>query len=65
MKALDRALSVMLRCNFDQENFKVMDSWLAQLGEAFGGDPRFTLHLHPVGRWGGANDGELVVMEDA
>ncbi len=52
---------VTLRTNFDQENHARLDEYLALIGTQFGGDPRFVVALHAIGKWGGPNDANLAV----
>ncbi len=56
--------AVTLRVNLDQENLASMPEFIARLAAAFAGDRRFRLHLHRVGRWGGANDARLKILDD-
>lgn len=51
--------SVAVRVNFDQRNFARIGAFIESLSEDFGGDPRFRLRFHSVGKWGGANDENL------
>ena len=50
---------VAVRVNFDQQNFEHLAPFIDVLGEDFGGDRRYRLRFHPVGRWGGDNDHNL------
>jgi uncharacterized protein len=52
---------VAIRVNFDRENVPRLAPFIEALSEDFGGDPRFLLRFHPVGRWGGENDERLAV----
>ncbi|ULH17459.1 radical SAM protein (plasmid) [Deinococcus sp. KNUC1210] len=55
-----------LRINFSPDNYDDAPAFISTLGETFGYDPRFKLHAHPVGRWGGEQDEQLNVygMDD-
>lgn len=61
MRRMDEPFLVDLRLNFDRGNRERMPDLLQQIEDDFGDDPRFRLHFHPVGRWGGANDDQLDV----
>jgi uncharacterized protein len=52
---------VAIRVNFDRDNVPRLSPFIEALSEDFGGDPRFLLRFHPVGRWGGENDERLDV----
>jgi uncharacterized protein len=65
MKTLERDFKVALRVNLDQENQPFAEAFVRMLGRTFGNDSRFSLHLHKVGKWGGANDENLPVFEDS
>lgn len=52
---------VAIRVNFDRGNVPRLAPFIEALSEDFGGDPRFLLRFHPVGRWGGENDERLDV----
>ncbi|MFC6660217.1 radical SAM protein [Deinococcus multiflagellatus] len=43
---------VQLRINLDKENLAIASGFVTTLGEQFGHDRRFQLHVHPVERWG-------------
>lgn len=64
LKGLQAEFQVTLRINLDQENYPQSQKFIRLLGATFGSDPRFELHLHPVGKWGGANDQSLKVLDD-
>ncbi|MET0621630.1 MAG: radical SAM protein [Pyrinomonadaceae bacterium] len=61
LKARDDEFSVRIRVNYDQENHPHLEEFLALVRQEFGGDPRFAVAFHGVGRWGGANDAALPV----
>ena len=52
---------VGLRVNFDWENAPHMDRFLDMTSAAFGGDERFQLNFHRIGKWGGDRDDQLEV----
>jgi uncharacterized protein len=58
---------VLLRVNFDQVNSKGLPQFIDLLSNEFANDPRFSLSLKEVGKWGGPNDAQLDVCgsEDA
>ncbi len=64
LKSIEEPFGVTLRINLDQENVPQAQPFIRRLGETFGGDRRFRLHLHKVGRWGGSNDEALQVLPD-
>jgi uncharacterized protein len=51
--------SARIRVNFDRENAARLDGLLDLLREDLGGDARFCVAFHAVGRWGGTRDGRL------
>ncbi len=57
----DERLSVTIRINFDRENGPHLGRFLELLEKDFARDPRFSLLLRAVGRWGGSNDANLEV----
>lgn len=59
LRARTAQFEVIVRVNFDRENFPRLGALLEVLSEEFGGDPRFRLSFHAVGRWGGGNDDAL------
>lgn len=61
LKRIDEEYVVRLRVNYDHDNYPHLDRLLALLQQEFGGDPRFGVAFHGVGRWGGANDQALSV----
>lgn len=52
---------VRVRVNYDKENHPYLEDLLLLLEKEFGGDDRFTVGFHGVGRWGGPNDKDLEV----
>jgi len=64
MKDGRRDFVVTVRVNIDQENLSGIPAFVERLAAAFTGDRRFRLHLHKVGRWGGANDSNLKIFDD-
>lgn len=61
MKARDASFLIVLRVNFDRDNYPRLAPFLEALGEDFAGDPRFLLRFRAVGRWGGDNDDRIDV----
>jgi uncharacterized protein len=57
------AFKVALRVNFDRGNRDNIQELLDLLNKQFGGDARFGIALHAVGRWGGDNDESLDVCD--
>jgi uncharacterized protein len=53
--------SVLIRVNFDQQNYPRLEQFFDLVAAELGGDPRFKLGFFPVGRWGGPNDERLSV----
>jgi uncharacterized protein len=52
---------VRVRVNYDRENHPYLEELLLLLQKEFGGDDRFTVAFHGVGKWGGPNDKDLAV----
>lgn len=50
---------VDLRINFDRNNAPLLNDFLETVERTFERDPRFTLRLRAVGKWGGDNDANL------
>ncbi len=63
IKRLPFDFEIQLRVNFDHDTMESMPKFIAEIGEQFGGDPRFQLFFRPVGRWGGVNDDCLSICD--
>ncbi len=64
LKALaqrDENFHIGLRVNFDQTSAHGLSEFVDLMANEFRHDPRYSLHLHPVGKWGGPNDAQLDV----
>jgi uncharacterized protein len=61
LKKIEEHYVVRLRVNYDRENYPHLDPLLALFQQEFGGDPRFGVAFHGVGKWGGSNDPALAV----
>lgn len=64
LKSLSRRpenYSVVLRVNYDRQNHPHVPELLDLVQRELGGDSRFLLRFHSVGRWGGENDSQLDV----
>jgi uncharacterized protein len=59
LRARKERFRVNVRVNYDRDNFPRLGTFLEALSEDFGGDDRFRLRFRAVGKWGGANDGNL------
>jgi uncharacterized protein len=57
----DEEFQVRLRINFDQVNAGSLPKFMELLAEEFRDDPRYTIALHAIGKWGGPNDANLDV----
>lgn len=57
----DADFLVHLRFNFDRHNSADIPEFMDLLEHHLGKDPRFQLHLFPIGKWGGEKDDELEV----
>jgi uncharacterized protein len=55
---------VRLRVNFTPDVVREIPRFLAFVGDLFGGDTRFSIHFHPVGRWGGPHDDQLETCDN-
>jgi uncharacterized protein len=67
LKALagkDQDFRVVLRVNFNPANAGGLSGFVEMLSQEFKGDPRYSLALKAVGRWGGSNDDQLDVCGD-
>jgi uncharacterized protein len=53
--------NVFIRVNFDNTNVHKLTPLVEMIREHFGGDSRFQVRFHPVGKWGGPHDDELDV----
>jgi uncharacterized protein len=58
-----RGFHLSVRVNFSPENLPRIPEFVRFLGGEFGGDPRFSLRFHPVGKWGGPKDDQLIVCD--
>lgn len=56
--------SVVVRINFDKENYPLLHDFLSLLEADFAHDQRFKVAFHAVGQWGGPNDADLAVCGD-
>ena len=63
LKQREETFRVRIRVNYDRENYPYLEELLSLLEKDFGGDRRFMVAFHGVGRWGGANDGNLAVYD--
>ena len=63
LQQLDAKFKVALRVNFDRDNRNSIQDLVKLLNGQFGGDSRFGIALHAVGRWGGDNDDKLDVCD--
>lgn len=61
LKAREDNYFVKLRVNFDRETYPHLEKLLQLIQEEFGGDPRFGIAFHGVGKWGGPKDETLPV----
>ena len=59
LKQREDEFRVRIRVNYDRENYPYLEDLLLLLGKDFGGDHRFSVAFHSVGKWGGANDANL------
>ena len=57
----DDHFHVALRVNISRANASGLSQFVDLISESFTGDPRFTLSLKTVGKWGGPNDPQLDV----
>ncbi len=53
--------TIRIRVNFDRNNHSKMEPFLDLIQKGMGGDSRFHLAFHGVGKWGGDNDENLEV----
>jgi len=65
MRASSLEFKVCLRIHVTPSNFPFMSEFLSRIRQEFLVDPRFTLLLKAVGRWGGPNDDKIEVFEGA
>ena len=54
---------VIIRVNFDPDSATRMERFVEKISATFAGDERFFIDFHPVGRWGGPNDGSVPVCD--
>ena len=59
MRCLRVDFHLRIRVNFDKTNSPTMERFVTEVGPVFGGDERFSLDFHPVGKWGGPQDDAL------
>jgi len=59
LKQREENFKVRIRVNYDRENYPYLEELLSLLEKDFGGDHRFVVAFHGVGKWGGANDDKL------
>ncbi len=67
LKALQRNngdFRVKIRVNYNLVNSLELTRWVQkEIVPLFGGDPRFSMSFHSVGRWGGVNDSLLEICD--
>jgi uncharacterized protein len=56
LKKRPESYRVRVRVNYDRENHPYLEDLLLLLEKEFGGDSRFAVAFHSIGRWGGPND---------
>lgn len=61
LKKRPERFRIRVRVNYDKENHPYIEDLLLLLQQEFGGDDRFMVAFHGVGRWGGPNDKDLDV----
>jgi uncharacterized protein len=61
LKRREEQFHVLLRVNFDHVNSSGLSKFIDLLAAEFQNDPRFTVSLKAVGKWGGPNDAQLEV----
>jgi uncharacterized protein len=54
---------VVIRHNYDPASFQKLRDFIDLIEKEFGCDLRFSMHFFPIGKWGGANDGDISVCE--
>ena len=66
-RAVKREFEVLVRLHADQENAEALAEFLELFWAEFGDDPRYSMFLRPLGRFGGPSDHLLKVLahEDA
>lgn len=62
-RQLEEDFEVMLRVHVDRSNLEAMPAFMDELGEAFGGDERFSLYVRELARLGGSNDGNIDILD--
>jgi uncharacterized protein len=60
----DLEIAICLRVHVTPANLSALPDFLARVRQEFLGDPRFSLLLKSVGRWGGPNDETLPTLRD-
>lgn len=63
IQQIDESYEIYIRINFDEANLEEIPEFLTYLSNLFADDSRFQIFCRPVGRWGGANDGDLPICE--
>jgi len=64
MKERPEDFQVMIRMNVGPENLRYVDDHIDAMRERFGGDRRFFLYFHNIGRWGGPNDEQVDICSE-
>jgi uncharacterized protein len=59
LKSRPDPFTVLVRVNYDRDNFPRLGPFLESLSEDFAGDARFQMRFRAVGKWGGPNDDQL------
>ncbi|MDQ0201530.1 radical SAM/SPASM domain-containing protein [Neobacillus ginsengisoli] len=64
IQQINENYEIYIRINFDEANLDEIPRFLKYIGSLFSNDPRFQIFCRPVGRWGGANDGDLPICDN-
>lgn len=60
-KQFEASFRIVIRINYDTQNYDRLGKFTEQIVADFGDDSRFELRFYPVGQWGGENDAHLEV----
>jgi uncharacterized protein len=63
MRSLENDFRVVIRVNYTAESAASIPAFIDTLASHFASDGRFSLQFHPVGRWGGPNDDQLMICD--
>jgi len=63
LKKREEDFRVRIRVNFTADTIPSLPKFVKFMGNHFAGDPRFSIHFHAVGHWGGEQDDKINICD--